>query len=116
MGTSPAPELASNFTFWHGLEFLLRIVNEHKQSGPSQNPFEFTNQFATRTKRYIDDMFTVSRGHTPGLSLKNVISREGTSADTFNMRTSYPIVGVGERGAYYWSMVTRQGSTHLKLP
>ena len=54
------------------------MVNEHKQSGPSRHPFQFINQFATRTKRYIDDIFTVSLGHMSELSLKNAISQEGT--------------------------------------
>ena len=41
-------------------------------------PFEFIHQFATRTKRYIDDIFTVSLGHMSGILLKDVISQEGT--------------------------------------
>ena len=54
------------------------MANEYNQSGPSRYPFEFVNQFATinRTKRYIDDIFTVSLRHTLGLSLKGVISQE----------------------------------------
>ena len=78
MGTSPAPELANNFGFWHEFEFLSHMVNEYRQCGPSRYPFEFINQFATRTKRYIDDNFTVSLGHTSGILLKDVISQEGT--------------------------------------
>ena len=27
MGTSPTPELANNFAFWHEYEFLLHTVN-----------------------------------------------------------------------------------------
>ena len=54
------------------------MVNEHKQSGPSRYPFPFINQFATKTKLYIDDIFTVSLGHMSGLLLMNVISQEGT--------------------------------------
>ena len=80
-GTSPAPELANNFVFWHEFEFLSHRVNEYRQCGPSRYPFEFINQFATinRTKRYIDDIFTVvSLGYTSGISLKDVISQEGT--------------------------------------
>ena len=79
MGTSPAPELANNFVFWHEFEFLSHMVNEYRLCGPSRYPFEFINQFATRTKRYIiDDIFTVSLGYTSGISLKDVISQEGT--------------------------------------
>ena len=68
MGTSPTPELANNFAFWHEYEFLSHMVNEYKQIGPSRYPFQFINQFATRTKRYIDDVdvFTVSLGHMSG--------------------------------------------------
>ena len=29
MGTSPAPELANNFGFWHEFEFLSHMVNEY---------------------------------------------------------------------------------------
>ena len=78
MGTSPAPELANNFSFWHEYEFLSHMVNEYKQIGPCRYPFQFINQFATRTKRYIDDISTVSLGHMSGISLMDVISQEGT--------------------------------------
>ena len=78
MGTSPAPELANNFAFWHDYEFLSHMVNEYKQIGPSRYPFQFINQFATRTKRYIDDIFTVSLGHMYGILLTDVILQEGT--------------------------------------
>ena len=30
MGTSPAPELANNFGFWHEFEFLSHMVNEYQ--------------------------------------------------------------------------------------
>ena len=51
------------------------MVNEYKQVGPSRcYPF----QFATRTKRYIDDIFTVFLGHLSGISLTDVILQEGT--------------------------------------
>ena len=79
MGTSPTPELANNFPFWHEYEFLSHMINEFKEIGPSRYPFQFTNQFATKTTRYIDDIFTVSLGHMSGISLliMNVISQEG---------------------------------------
>ena len=78
MGTSPAPELANNFAFWHEYGFLSHMVNEYKQIGPCRYPFQFINQFATRTKRYIDDIITVYLGHMSGISLMDVISQEGT--------------------------------------
>ena len=78
MGTSPAPELANSFVFWHEFEFLSHMVNKYKQCGPSRYPFEFINQFATRTNRYIDGIFAVSLGHTSGTLLKDVMSQEGT--------------------------------------
>ena len=77
MGTSPAPELANNFTLWHEYEFLSHMLNACKQIGPSHHPFQFINQFATMTKRYTDDIFTVSLGHMSGISLTDVISQEG---------------------------------------
>ena len=46
-----------------------------------RHPFEFINQFATinRTKRYIDDILTVSLlGHISGLSLEDILSQDGT--------------------------------------
>ena len=54
------------------------MVIEYKHIGPGRYPFEFINQFATRTKRYIDDIFTVSLGHMSRLSSKNVISQDST--------------------------------------
>ena len=74
VATSPVSELANNFGYWNEFEFLPHVVNKYKQSGPSRYPFEFINQFAARTKRYIDDIFTVFLGHTSELSLKNFIS------------------------------------------
>ena len=72
MGTSPAPELGNDFAFWHEYEFLTHMVNEHKQYGPGRYPFELISQYAGSTKRYIDDIFTVSLGHTIGPSLKYI--------------------------------------------
>ena len=53
-----------------------RKSTSHRCEGPGRYPFQFINQFATRTKRYIDDIFTVSLGHRlSGISLMNVISQ-----------------------------------------
>ena len=73
MGTSPAPELANDFAFWHEYEFLTHMVNEHKQYGPGRYPFDFISQYAGITKWYIDDIFTVSLGYTIGPSLQDII-------------------------------------------
>ena len=78
METSPVPELANDLVFWHEFEIPSHMANGYKQSGSSRRPFGFINQLATRTKPYIDDIFTVSLRHTFGLSLKDVISQEGT--------------------------------------
>ena len=77
MGTSPAPELANDFAFWHEFEFLTHMVNEHKQYGPGRSQFHFISQYAGCTKRYIDDIFTVSLGHTIGPSLQDIILQNG---------------------------------------
>ena len=77
MGTSPAPGLANGFAFWHEYEFLTRMVNEHKQYGLGRYPFEFIAQYAGSTKRYIDNIFTVSLGHTIGPLLQDIISQNG---------------------------------------
>ena len=77
MGTSPAPEQANDFAFWHEYElFLTHMVNEYKQYGPGRYPFEFISQYAGSTKQYIDDI-TVSRGHTIGPSLQDIILQNG---------------------------------------
>ena len=70
MGTSPALEVANDFAFWHEYEFLSHMAQEHKQYGPCRYPFEFITQHADSTKMYIDDIFTVSLGHTTGSSLQ----------------------------------------------
>ena len=57
VGTSPAPDLANNFTFLHELKFLSYILNEYKQCGPSPYPFKITNHFAASTKRHINSIF-----------------------------------------------------------
>ena len=75
MGTSPAPELANGFAFWHEFEFLTHMVNEHKQYGPGRYPFDFISQYTGSTKRYIDNIFIVSLGHTIGPSLLDIISQ-----------------------------------------
>ena len=77
MGTSPAPELANDFTFWHEYGFLSHMVQEHKQYGPSRYPLEFITQYAGSTKRYIDGIFTASLGHTVGPYLQYIVSQDG---------------------------------------
>ena len=78
MGTSPAPELANDFAFWHEeYGFLTHMVNEYKQYGPGRYPFEFISQYAGSTKRYIDDIITVSLGHTIGPMLQDIILQDG---------------------------------------
>ena len=77
MGTSPAAELANDFAFWHEFECFTHMVNEYKQYGPGRYPFDFISQYGCSTKRYINDIFTVSLGHTIGLSLLDIISQNG---------------------------------------
>ncbi|CAN0173407.1 unnamed protein product, partial [Ascophyllum nodosum] len=77
MGTSPAPELANDFAFWHEYGFLTHMVNDYKQYGPGRYPFEFISQYAGSTKRYIDDIITVSLGHTIGPTLQDIILQDG---------------------------------------
>ena len=77
MGTSPALELASGFAFWHEFEFLTHMVNQYKQYGSGRYPLEFISQYAGSTKRYIDNIITVSLGHTIGPSLQDIISQNG---------------------------------------
>ena len=74
VGTSPALELTNDFPSWHEHEYLSHRAQEHKQYGLCRYPFEFITQYAVSRKRYIDDIFTVSLGHTIGLSLQDMIS------------------------------------------
>ena len=74
VGTSPAPELANVFAFWHEYESFSHLVQEHKQYGPCRYPIEFIAQYAGSTKRYV---FTVSLGHTIGPPLQDIISQNG---------------------------------------
>ena len=53
------------------------MVNEYKQYGPGRYPFEFISQYACSTKRYIDDIITVSLGHTIGPTLQDIILQNG---------------------------------------
>ena len=53
------------------------MVNEYKQYGPGRYPFEFISQYASSTKRYIDDIITVSLGHTIGPTLQDIILQNG---------------------------------------
>ena len=77
MGTSQAPELANDFAFSHEYEFLTHKVNEHIQYGPGRYLFDFISQHTGSTKRYIDDIFTVSLGRTIGPSLQDIILQNG---------------------------------------
>ena len=77
MGTSPAPELANDFAFWHEYGFLTHMVNEYKQYGPGRYPSEFISQYAGSAKRYIDDIITVSLDHTIGPTLQDIILQDG---------------------------------------
>ena len=82
MGTSPAPDLANAFAFFHEYRFLSHIIDEYilttQYGGPATYSREFIVQFALGTKRYIDDILTVSPGHVTGPSLEEVIFQGGT--------------------------------------
>ena len=47
MGTSPAPELANDFAFWHEFEFLSHMVNNISRLDLVDINFEFINQFSS---------------------------------------------------------------------
>ena len=49
----------------------------NRQFGPERYPFEFISQYAGSTKRYIDDIITVSLGHTIGPTLQDIILQDG---------------------------------------
>ena len=50
--------------------------HEYKQYGPGRYPFEVISQYAGSTKRYIDDIITVSLGHTIGPTLQDIILQD----------------------------------------
>ena len=78
MGTSPAPELANDFAFWNEHELFSHMVQKHKHYGPGRYSPGRITRYAGSTKRHIDDIFTVSLGHTIGPSLQDIILQNGT--------------------------------------
>ena len=53
------------------------MVQEHKQYGLCRHLFELITLYYVSTKWSIDDIFTVSLGHTIGPSLQEIISQNG---------------------------------------
>lgn len=83
MGTSPAPDLANDFAFMHELRFLKVLMNAHDQALAtgidSIYPHHFVEQFAVGTKRYIDDILTMTLGskHNDGPVFEDIITQDG---------------------------------------
>ena len=67
MGTSPAPELANNFAFWHEYEFLSHMVDEYKQIGPSRYSTHFNS--LTNLPRGLSGVLTIYLLYLLGICL-----------------------------------------------
>ena len=78
MGSSFAPDLANYFGFMHEYPFYLEMIEEFSAARvgnrPSLYPFAFIEQFGTMTKRYIDDIITISlASQQGGLGFQDII-------------------------------------------
>jgi len=64
MGSSFAPDLANYFAFMHEYTFYLEMITEfhyaNKEGRTSMYSADFICQYGTRTKRYIDDIISIS--------------------------------------------------------
>ena len=82
MGTAPAPDLANDFAFMHEFKFLKVMIDEYVHAINSGNeplyPYAFIEQYGTSTKRFIDDILTVSLGsQTEGPTFEQIIEQQG---------------------------------------
>ena len=82
MGTAPAPDLANDFAFMHEFKFLKVMIDEYVHAINSGNeplyPYAFIDQYGTSTKRFIDDIITVSLGsQTEGPTFEQIIKQQG---------------------------------------
>ena len=82
MGMSPAPDLANDFAFMHEFNFLKVMIDEFEHAKSNGNeplyPFAFIEQYGSNTKRFIDDIVTVSLGsHNGGPTFEQIIKKEG---------------------------------------
>ena len=82
MGTAPAPDLANDFAFMDEFKFLQVMIDEYVHAINSGNeplyPYAFIEQYGTSTKRFIDDIITVSLGsQTEGPTFEQIIKQQG---------------------------------------
>ena len=82
MGTAPAPDLANDFAFMHEFKFLKVMIDEYVHAINSGNeplyPYAFIDQYGASTKRFIDDIITVSLGsQTEGPTFEQIIKQQG---------------------------------------
>ena len=84
MGTAPAPDLANDFAFMHKFKFLKVMLDEYVHAINSGNeplyPYAFIEQYGTSTKRFIDDILTVSLligSQTEGPTFEQIIKQQG---------------------------------------
>ena len=83
METAPAPDLANDFAFMHQFNFLKVMIDQYLHAINSGNEllyqYAFIEQYGTSTKRFIDDILTVSLGsQTEGPTFEQIIKQEGT--------------------------------------
>ena len=82
MGTSPAPDLANDFAFFHEFKFFKVMIDEFEHAKNNGNeplyPYTFIEQFASSTKRFIDDIVTVSLGsQSNGPKFEEIVKQDG---------------------------------------
>ena len=82
MGTAPGPDLANDFAFMHEFKFLKVMIDEYVHDINSGNepryPYAFIEQYGTSTKRFIDDIISVSLGsQTEGPTFEHIIKQQG---------------------------------------
>ena len=82
MGTAPAPDLANDFAFMHEFKFLKVMIDEYVHAINSGieplYPYAFIDQYGTSTKRFIDNILTVSLGsQTESPTFEEIIKQQG---------------------------------------
>ncbi|CAN0253736.1 unnamed protein product, partial [Laminaria digitata] len=82
MGTAPAPDLANDFAFMHEFNFLKVMIDEYVHARNTGNeplyPYAFIEQYGASTKRFIDDILTISLGsQTEGPTFEQIMKQEG---------------------------------------
>ena len=99
MGTAPAPDLANGFEFMHECNFVKEMISNYTNAKINGTvplyPLEFIEQYGSSTKRFIDDIITVSSGSSisEGPIFEQIIKQDGGTYGGM-----YPVCVVGCEG------------------